>query len=533
MGDVPLFMPSPLLIEAEVLRRNFYAFVKEAWSVIEPGTPFVDGWHIGVMCAHLQAITEERLCPKDEAASLIINIPPGSTKSSIVSVLWPAWEWITDPSLRYLTASREGDLAVRDALATRRLITSPWYLDRWGYEYTLTGDQNAKTRYENDKRGYRLTTSPTAGGTGEGGSRVIVDDPHDMTKILSDVYRMQGLDWWKNTMSSRLRNPEPSKNARVLVMQRGHLMDMTGYWLTLYKNAVHLVLPMEWDGVRRKSPLGYYDPRTKKGELLCEKRFSRKTVVQQKIDFGEHGTAGQLQQAPVPLGGGLIKRDWIHLWPAKKALPPFVYIVQSYDTAFKEKLTNDPTGHGAFGVFYHGPDKTPNVMLIDAWDERMIYPALRKKVKTDFKLRYGGEDGHPEDPGKRVDIILIEDKSSGIALLQDLQLLKLPVFAYNPGDADKHVRLHAISPLVQTGLLWVPESTITPGQPRSWAQAFVNQVCSFPGAEHDEYVDILSQTFLFLRNKGLISAPLVDLDEDEVDEEDAPTWARPKNPYAA
>jgi predicted phage terminase large subunit-like protein len=529
-----MYMPSPLLIEAEYLRRNFYAFVKAAWKVIEPGTDFVDGWHIGVMCAHLQAITEQKLGPRDEAATLIINIPPGSTKSTVVSVMWPAWEWISDPTLRYLTASRESSLAERDALATRRLITSDWYRSRWAYVYALTGDQNAKTRYENDKRGYRLTTSPTAGGTGEGGSRVIVDDPHDMAKIFSDVYRETALSWWDNTMSSRLRHPVPSKNARVLVMQRGAMLDMTGHWLTKYKNAVHLILPMEWDGVRRKSPLGYYDPRTKRGELLCEKRFSRKTVNQQKTDFGEYGSSGQLQQAPIPLGGGLIKRDWIKLWPAKRPLPAFTYVVQSYDTAFKEKLSNDPTGHGAFGLFLNGPDKIPNVMLIDAWDERMRYPDLRKKVKADYKLRYGGDANHPEDPGKRVDLILIEDKSSGIALVQDLQLLKMPVYAYNPGDADKHVRLHAVSPLIEVGLLWVPESTVHPGSVRSWAQPFVNQVCSFPGGEHDEYVDILSQTFLYLRNAGMISAPIKgDDDDDDVEEFDAPVRQRPANPYAA
>lgn len=536
-SEKQLWLPSPLLVEAEVLRRDFYAYVKAAWHILEPGAPFIDNWHIRVICEHLQAISERRLCPPDEAATLIINIPPGSTKTTVVSVAWPTWEWITDPTLRYMTGGREADLATRDALASRRLITSAWYQDRWGFLYTLTGDQNAKTRYENDQRGYRLTISVGSGITGEGGSRLLLDDPHDMKKIFSDVQRKSDLEWWDNATPGRLRDAEPSRNARVLIMQRGHQVDMTAHWLTKYKNAVHIVIPMEYDGVKRRSPLGgAYDPRTKKGELLDARRFSRKTVEQLKVDLGIYGTAGQLQQTPTPIGGGIIKRSWVRLWPGRMKFPQFKFVLQSYDTAFTTKTANDPTAHGAFGIFEY--EKVHQAMLLDAWDERLTWPVLRKRIKEGSRLRYGGDEKHPEDPGKRVDLMVIEEKANGLSLIQDLQQQKLPLTGYNPGDTDKVLRLHAISPLIQAGLLWVPESTARPGEPRSWAVPWLNQLISFPGSEHDDYVDITSQAFTILRNMGWLDATLRDDEDDiedrerEADEENA-RYTAVRNPYAA
>lgn len=518
-----VFIPSAKLLEAEQLRRNFYAYVRAAWHVIEPNNPLQDNWHIAVICAHLQAITEKKI------NRLIINIPFRMTKSSLVSVLWPTWEWCTDPSLRYITASRELGLATRDALASRRVITSQWYRDRWGDQFELTGDQNAKTRYENDQRGYRIATSVGAGSTGEGGDRRLIDDPHDMDQIFSDVIRLGALDWWDHTFTSRW-NKSPDDPV-VLIMQRGHHEDMTGHFLK-QGGWEHLVLPMEFDGIRRKSVLGTYDPRHRKGELLSPNRMNSQQLAREKIPLGEYGVAGQLQQNPTPLGGGIIKESWINLWPARKELPQFQYIIQSYDTAFKEKTTNDPTGHIAWGVFVY--EKIRNVMMLDAWDERLSYPKLRKKVKADFKLKYGGDPDHPEDPGRTPDLIIVEDKSSGIALVQDLRLLKLPVFAYDPKDADKHSRLHAVSPLVEAGLMWVPESTKEPGKFVTWARPAITQLTTFPGSAHDEYVDITSQTLLYLRNSGMIVARLYNEDEDPDEDDDRGQDRRPvENPYAA
>lgn len=532
MGD-RLFLPEELLVEAEELRRNFYAFVQAAWHIIEPGNEFKDNWHIAVICAHLQAITEEQI------SRLIINIPFRMTKTSLVSVLWPAWEWCSDPTLRYLTASRENDLSTRDALASRRILQSTWYQQRWGHMFKLTGDQNAKTRYENDKRGYRIATSVGAGSTGEGGDRRLIDDPHDMTQIFSDVKRKAALSWWDNTFSTRFNRSE--RDPVVLIMQRGHKNDMTGH-LKERGGWEHIVLPMEFDGIRRRSVLGFYDPRTKPNDLLSPNRVDRKSNEALKVQLGKYGTAGQLQQSPTPVGGGIIQSDWIRLWPIKRPLPRFTFIVQSYDTAFTSETSNDPTACGVFALFEW--EKRMNVMLMDAWHEHMIYPVLRRRVKKDYRSRYGGalSKGNPKtpaDPGKRVDVILIEKKSSGISLLQDLAGQRLPVKSFDPGDQDKVTRLHACSPLIEAGILWVPESRRRPGEIMSWAVPWLNQLLGFgiqgSSEDHDDYVDVTTQALLLMRNAGMIDAVLSDeQDKKEDDEEESAAVTRGNmngNPY--
>lgn len=535
MDDL-IVLPSPLLVEAEALSRNLYAFVHAAWHIIEPGQPLIDNWHIGAICAHLQAVSE------GEISRLIINIPFRMTKSRLVSVLWPAWEWTRDPTLRFLTSSREAELSTRDAVASRRIIQSAWYQQRWGHLFFMTGDQNAKTRYENNLYGYRISTSVGAGGTGEGGDRRVIDDPHDMTQIFSDVKRKGPLAWWDNTMSTRFIRSE--RDPVVLIMQRGHKKDLTGH-LIERGGWEHLVLPMEFDGERRRTSLGFYDPRTRPRELLCPARMDTKAVEALKVQLGSYGAAGQMQQAPVPVGGGIIKEVWLKTWPRGRELPRFTFVLQSYDTAFTTKTANDPTACGVFGVFSY-LDK-PAVMLLDAWDDRMAYPALRRRVKKDYRVKYGGavakgRSKTPADPGKRVDLILIERKGSGISLEQDLRMQRLPVAGYDPGDADKVTRLHAVSPLIEAGVLWVPESRQRPGSPMSWAAPWLTQLIGF-GAEgsteeHDDYVDVTTQALLYLRNAGMIHAQLVDADDLKQDDEDEAMreyqqMKAATNPYAA
>ena len=156
------------LLKEERERRHaassLYEFVRQSWHVVEPGVPFIGGWHIEQICEHLEA------CSEGSLRKLLINIPPRHSKSTIVSVMWPMWEWLTDPAQKFLCASYSGNLSIRDNLKARRLIQSPWYQDRWGHMFKLAGDQNAKQRYENDKTGYRLATSVGGTATGEGGS---------------------------------------------------------------------------------------------------------------------------------------------------------------------------------------------------------------------------------------------------------------------------------------------------------------------------------------------------------------------------
>jgi predicted phage terminase large subunit-like protein len=171
------------------------------------------------------------------------------------------------------------------------------------------------------------------------------------------------------------------------------------------------------------------------------------------------------------------------LWPAGRAFPRFEYILQSYDVATSEKVQNDPTACITFGVFK--PQDSPmSVMVIDCWQERMQYPDLRPKVLEEYETVFGeGKDR------KRVDLLLIEDKSAGISLIQDLQRAHLPVRAYNPGRADKMQRLNIVSNIIARGRVWIPESDHRKGYVKDWAEGFVSQICSFPETTHDDLVD--------------------------------------------
>ena len=184
-----------------------------------------------------------------------------------------------------------------------------------------------------------------------------------------------------------------------------------------------------------------------------------------------------------PEEGGIVKRDMFKLWPAGRAFPKFEYILQSYDVATSEKAQNDPTACITFGVF-KPQDGPMSAMIIDCWQERMMYPDLRPKVIEEYETVFGeGKDR------KRVDLLLIEDKSAGISLIQDLQRAHLPVRAYNPGRADKLQRLNIVSNVIARGRVWIPESDNRKGYVKDWAEGFVSQICSFPETTHDDLVD--------------------------------------------
>ena len=218
---------------------------------------------------------------------------------------------------------------------------------------------------------------------------------------------------------------------------------------------------------------------------------------------------------------GIIKRTQFKLWDSDKPLPDFLYVLQSYDCAYTEKTQNDPTACSVWGVFRPSPDSPLCAMLIDCWEDFLAYPDLRPKVIEEYKSVYG-------EPGKRVDMVLVEDKASGISIIQDLQRAGVPCRAYNPGRADKVQRLHLVANIVAAGRVYIPESTIHEGCPRDWAERLVSQVCSFPDAERDDLTDTMTQALRLLRDMGfLVIDPVYD-DQEYADD----YRERRVNPYA-
>jgi predicted phage terminase large subunit-like protein len=230
-----------------------------------------------------------------------------------------------------------------------------------------------------------------------------------------------------------------------------------------------------------------------------------------------------------PEEGGIVKRDWFKLWPATKPLPKLEFILQSYDCAFTEKAQNDPTACISFGVF-KPQDGGMCVLVMDAWQDRLQYPDMKDKVLEEYESVYGeGKDA------RRVDLVLVEEKASGISLIQDLQRAHVFVRAYNPGRADKVQRLSIVSNIIRAGRVWIPESSNRKGYVRDWAEGMVSQICSFPETTHDDFCDAMSQALRDLRDAGWLNIdppPPEDYDADDVIDAG---WEHRKreNPYAA
>lgn len=511
------------MIKKERLKRaaenSVPEFMRQAWHVIEPGSEFRDNWHLHTIADHLEALTH------DEIQNLVCNLPPGCCKSILVSVIWPTWEWVGNPTLRYMCASYGSDLSIRDTLKSRDIIMSDWFRSNWG-DITIKPGEDQKTKFALANGGWRMATSTGGRATGEHPDRKLVDDPHNAKQAESEAERQMALDWFDRTLSTR----GESRGAKtVVVMQRLHESDLTGHILKKMKdlgNYEHLCLPMKFEGDRKVTSIGWSDPRKDIDELLWPEMFNAQSVRKLEVTLGEYGASGQLQQRPSPVGGGLIKTKYFKLWPSNKPLPTIDYLLQSYDTAHSEKTTGDPSACTVWGVFTEDTGKR-SVLMIDAWAEHLGYPALRKRVIDDWPSVYCADPDDTRRKGRRPDNILVEEKSSGISLLQDLRLAGIPCFGYNPGRADKVAKAHQATPLLEAGCVYVIESKKKPGEPVSWAKPFLDQCERFPKVDHDDLVDTWTQAMIWLRDSGHLDLQVF---EEEIDTRIEPVKRR-ENPY--
>lgn len=494
--------------------RSLLEFTKQAWSIVEPQQEFKSNWHLRLIAEHLEAVSAK------DIPDLLINVPPGCMKSLLVSVMWPAWEWASNPTLRFLGASYGEDLALRDSQKTRDIIVSDWYRSNWDNVQIKKGEDQ-KIKYALTAGGWRMATSVGGRATGEHPDRRIVDDPHSALQAQSDAERGRAIEWFDQTLSTR---GVSRGAATVVVMQRLHEKDVSGHILEDLGGYEHICLPMKY--VPGKTA-HREDPRKKEGELLWPGLFSEDTVLVLEKRLGMYGTAGQLQQQPSPPGGGVLRVDHFQLWPAENELPAIEFVAQSYDCAFTEKTTGDPSAFLAWGIFSHKGKKC--ALLLDAWAENLGYPALRKRSLEEWHAVYGKT---AERSGKRADMVLVEKKASGQSLLQDLRQANIPARPYDPGSVDKLNRAHQTAPIVELDCLYIPESKKDPGEFVTWARAFVAQCEKFPNAEHDDYVDAFTQLMIYFRDAGMLELDKsYEMEDTDVDYE-APRNRR-RNPYAA
>ncbi len=471
------------------MRRSLKEFTKSSWPTIEPGREFHDNWHIDAISEHLQAVVE------GDIKRLIINIPPRHMKSISVAVALPAWTWTIQPQKRFLFASYAASLSVRDSVKCRRLIDSPWYKDHFGETFSLTGDQNQKQRFENDKTGQRIATSVDGALTGEGGDIIVIDDPHNVREAESSAVRVGVLEWWDQAMQSRLNDPKTG--AFIIIMQRVHENDLTGHILANeHDDWDHLCLPARYEighPTPTQTSLGFTDPRTAEGDLLWPKRIDDITLTKLERSLGTYASAGQLQQRPMPKGGGILRAEWWVPWEGDD-LPEIEYVIQSWDTAFSTKEKSSYSARTTWGVFrQHGQ---MNAIVIDMWYDRVTYPELRRIAQEAYY------DFEP-------DAVMIEKKASGQSLLQDLRIAGIPVIEYMP-DRDKEARAHASSALLEDGRIYFPSD-------KKWAKNLIDICAAFPAGDNDDIVDTCTQAWLRLRKGWFVSHS-----EDFEDDDEAP-----------
>lgn len=472
-------------IQKERCRRNLSYYIKEAWPIVEPGE-YCHNWHIDAICDHLMAVS------RGEIRRLIINVPPRTMKSTTVAVMWPTWEWISQPQTRWLFSSYALSLSIRDAQRSRRILESMWYKSLWGDFVQLREDQNAKSYYENTQGGARLSISVGSAATGHGGDRVVCDDPHNAQEAESTVIRQTTLDWWSETMTSRLNNPRTG--AFVIVMQRLHERDLTGHLLA-QGGYEHLCLPLEYDKRRictnitwkdkeGNSHTEWKDPRNEYGELLWPDRINHQTVEMLKKALGSYGYASQYQQTPSPSGGGIFKKEWFRYYSIEHTETYSEYILQSshgtkrirtdqcrefitVDLAASLKEIADYT---VIALWAQTPDN--ELLLLNIVRDRLDAHDQQKKIKWVFLT-------------SQAEFIDVEASGYQLTMVQQLLRDGLPVRKYTP-VRDKVSRARTVSIRYEAEMVFHPRRA-------SWLIEYEMELLGFPTNEHDDQVDVTSR----------------------------------------
>jgi len=466
------------LLERREQRKHLSAFVAKTFALVDPGAAFKHNWHIDLISEYLEA------CFEHEILNLVINMPPRFMKSICGSVAFPAWMLGRRPSEQILCGSYSGKLSIKHSVDCRAVMESPWYGSLFP-ETVIASDQNEKTKYQTTKRGHRIATSVGGTATGEGGNYLIMDDPLNPKQAASDTERTGANEWLDQSWANRKNDPKTA--CEILIMQRLHSHDATGHMLEKVEgDIVHLVIPQE---AEMRTTVVF--PRSgrvlvrEEGDLLHEERVGPDEIASMKRRYGSYGYAAQQQQRPAPKGGGIIKLEWFRRYTTPPAASKIQMLRISIDTASKEKEINDPSAAGVWAETDEGH------FLLEMWKDRLGYPALKRRVKN-LCLKWAPNE------------LLIEDKSSGQSLIQDLnddKEFKTPVIPMEPGKDGKVVRASVESPSIEAGLVWLPESA-------PWLHDFEQEILNFPNGEHDDQIDQLTQYLKRTRTRP-VAAPQV------------------------
>lgn len=474
-------------VRAQLAKRSLRSFVPWAWNWIEP-REYRGNWHIDAICDHLEAVA------RGEIRRLLINIPPRHAKSLITSVFFPAWVWAQDnlsedglmlPTIgrgaRFLCASYSDRLSLRDSLRTRQLVQNPIYQKNFGIR--LSPDQKSKSRFDLIGGGYRVATSTGGMATGEGGDILIVDDPHNVKQAESPTVREETVRWFGEVLPTRFNDPK--RGALVVVMQRVHERDVSGFILAEELGYTHLCLPAEYEP--NHPHVWKDDPRTEAGELIWGDHISRNEIDELKKSLGSYAYAGQVQQRPAPREGGMFKRHWIR--PCEM-LPPHRVRVRAWD------LAGSVTGFDpdwTVGVLM-SKDRDGFVYIEDIQRFRATPGEVERQIKSTALL-----DGRntvvvlPQDPGSA-------GKAQVLYLARSLQGYRVK---FNRASGDKETRAGPFASQCEAGNVRMLRA--------AWNEEFLGELGTFPNGRHDDQVDAASDAFneLCETRAGASSLPMV------------------------
>ncbi len=507
------------LISVKSAENSLYEFLKQAWPVIEGKTPFIDNWHLSVIAQHLEA------CYRREIKNLLINVPPRTSKTSLISIAFPAWVWLQNSEERFMYASYAHSLSTEHSLKCRRLIESDWYQNNWRQKYKLAKDQKAKMLFENNKGGCRIATSVGSVATGKGGNIIVVDDGNNARDGESEVKRESTNSWWDQVLSTRLNNP--LRDVRIVVQQRLHEKDMSGHIIAndIESEWVKLIIPMEFEEKRKvktvilSSTKGkiWEDPRKKEGELLWPERFPSNIINRLQRELGSYGYAGQYQQRPAPAVGGILQKSWFKKWE-HSVMPRFDFVIQSWDTAFSDKPDAAYSACTTWGIWGENSEEgLYKAILISMWRGRVGYPELRvraQRLSKDYKDMGVHKNMYPAT--NKVDVCLIEAKATGDPLIRDLRAAGVPAVGYIP-KGDKHSRVQRVAASIECGLVYLPTEEKNKDKLLPFADEFLESVITFPNAESRDLVDTMTQTLSYLKDHNCLTHPK-DEYEDEVEQ---------------
>lgn len=460
------------IIDAELFKRlndeqkvesekSLFAFTLNAWPVLETRFDLDTNWHMGLICEHLEAVNMQQI------EKLVINVPTRYLKSTFCTISFPAWVWQRDPKKKILSWSYSMQLSTALSWKRRQLIESAWYQTFWGDRVQMADDQNVKTEYAN-KAGGEMKASSTGGSmTGSGCDIQVIDDPQNPAEASSDNEREKCIDFWTGTASSRF--DDKKNKSCVLVQQRLHEKDLTGYFVSEYEDVVHLKIPNQApERIIYSYPLSNRVKVYDEGEILQPRREDEKDLAQAKKELGSYNYAAQRQQEPVPRGGGMIKESWFKFYD----MPPerFDLITLSIDCTFKDLESSD------FVVMQAWGQKGADHYLLRQLRDKMSFNKTRQNVKIFAELFPSYHE------------FLIEDKANGTAIINSLQGICRSLIPISPKDS-KVSRLAACEPEVEAGNVWLPNPDLNP-----WVKNdFIPEVTTFPKAENDDQVDCMTQ----------------------------------------